>query len=102
MIGLTVGLAALAVTATAAAAPVFDGRPDARFAGSRHGWTAVNATDTGAGEGAWRVVLDRPDPQLRSATTWFRASRAPKLYVRARWASVEPVARVYWSGGGAF
>jgi hypothetical protein len=99
---LAVGLAALTVTAAAASAPAFDGRPDARFAGSRHGWTAVNATDTGTGERAWRVVLDRPDPQLRSRTTWFRASRVPTLYVRARWASADPVARVYWSLGGPF
>jgi len=94
-------LAAVAVAGTAAAASRFDGRPDARFASARQGWTVEGATDTGVG-GAWRVVLDRPDPRLLSPTTVFPASRVRTLYVRARWASPKPVARVYWSRGGSF
>jgi hypothetical protein len=73
-------------------------RPDYSFAHDRQHWTYVNASDTGLPTaGFLRVKLDQDDAQLIGPEQWWPAETAPDLFFRARFHTLQTVARLFWA-----
>jgi hypothetical protein len=73
------------------------GLPDYRFEKDRQGWYYVNARDTGWPiQGELHIALEADDPQLIGPSGFWQASDAPKLYIRAAFATHQKQACIFW------
>ncbi len=72
--------------------------PVYRFDKDRQGWHYINASDAG-----WpirdglKVLLDKDDPQMHSAATFFAAEAAGKMRIEAAFHTKEKIAQIYWA-----
>lgn len=84
-----------------AAAVARQAPPAWTFAADRQGWHYVNACDTGwPVRGMLDVRLERPDPQLVSPLTFWRAEDAPRVVIEAACRTAHASAAVYWQRHG--
>jgi hypothetical protein len=75
--------------------------PDYHFDEDRQGWHYRNATDAGWPiKGELEVKLDGDDPQMIAPETFFEATDAPALYLRAAFKTEQKTAQVFWTTFG--
>jgi len=75
--------------------------PDFLFEKSREHWHFMDARDQGwRPRGELHLDLEGNDPQIVSPTGFWRAEDAPKLYLRAAFATKQSKAQLFWRGHG--
>lgn len=72
-----------------------DTLPNYQFLNRQH-WWLVNAEDEGPAHHGWRVHLERPDPQLISPPTFWKAEAVPRLVITATCRLSRPRARLFF------
>ena len=71
--------------------------PAYRFEKDRQHWSYVNAVDTGWPiQGELKVWLQGNNPYLVGPAGFWRADKAPKLYIEAAYRTEQKQARVWW------